>query len=131
PCFPGKRTAPKRVGSLDASKNEPDPFNPVSVEEARRMVHACEDAGVKLAVGYRLHFNRHHRQVMQWGRERTHGRVRYVNAVFTTNVGEPGQWRLRRALSGGGSLMDLGIYCVQAARHATGEEPVAVTAQFA
>src|SRR5690606_12488145 len=31
PCFPGKRTAPKRVGSLDASKNEPDPFNPIGV----------------------------------------------------------------------------------------------------
>lgn len=103
----------------------------VSVDEARRMVRACEDAGVKLAVGYRLHFNHHHRQVMQWGRERTHGRVRYINAVFTINVGEPGQWRLRRALSGGGSLMDVGIYCVQAARYATGEEPVAVTAQFA
>ncbi len=38
---------------------------------------------------------------MQWGRERTHGRVRYVDAVFTIDVGEPGQWRLRRALSGG------------------------------
>lgn len=102
-----------------------------SVEDAARMVRACEEAGVKLAVGYRLHFNRHHLQVMQWGRDRTHGRVQYVNAMFAINVGEPGQWRLRRALSGGGSLMDVGIYCVQAARYATGSEPSEVTAQFA
>src|SRR5690606_22200963 len=87
-------------------------------------------AGVKLAVGYRLRFNRLHQQVMEWGRRQTYGKVGYVSAIFTINVGEPGQWRLQKVLAGGGSLMDVGIYGVQAARYAINEEPVSVTAQF-
>ena len=45
----------------------------------------------------------------------------------------PGQnsWRTSKALAGGGSLMDVGVYCVQAAHYSTGEEPIAVTAQIA
>jgi predicted dehydrogenase len=38
-------------------------------------------------------------------------------------------WRIDKPLSGGGPLMDVGIYCVQAVRYVTGMEPVAVTAQ--
>lgn len=102
----------------------------VSVQEAEQMIEACRVAGVKLAVGYRLHFNLHHQRIVELGRQQTHGRVQYINAVMSINVGEPGQWRLKKALSGGGSLMDVGIYCVQVARYATGEEPISVTAQF-
>jgi predicted dehydrogenase len=102
-----------------------------SVQDAARLIEACEKAGVKLAVGYRLHFNAHHQQVMEWGRRKTFGDIGVINAVFSINVGDPKQWRLKRELSGGGSLMDVGIYCVQAARYALGEEPISVTAQFA
>jgi len=35
---------------------------------------------------------------------------------------------LNRALAGGGSLMDIGIYSLQAARYITGEEPIEVNA---
>lgn len=44
-------------------------------------------------------------------------------------VGDPNQWRLKKALSGGGSLVDLGVYALQAARYISGEEPVTVAAQ--
>ncbi len=101
-----------------------------SVAEAEQMIAACSAAGVKLAIGYRLHFNPYHQQIMQWGREKAFGKIGFVNATFTINVGEPGQWRLDKALSGGGPMMDVGIYCVQAARYATGEEPTVVTAQL-
>lgn len=102
----------------------------VSVQEAEQMIKACDEAGVKLAIGYRLHFNLFHKQIIEWGKNQTHGKIGYVNATFTINVGSPDQWRLKKALAGGGSLMDVGIYCVQAARYATGEEPVSVKAQF-
>lgn len=102
----------------------------VSIAEGERMIEACRAAGVKLAVGYRLHFNRLHQQIMEWGRLQTFGKVDYVSAIFAINVGEPDQWRLKSALSGGGCLMDVGIYCVQAARYATGAEPLSVTAQL-
>jgi len=103
----------------------------VSVKEAEQMIKACDDAGVKLAIGYRLHFNPHHKKVIQWGREKTYGPVQFVNANFGFKIGNPDQWRLKKALSGGGSLMDLGIYCVQAARYATNEEPISIKAEFA
>ena len=44
------------------------------------------------------------------------------------NIGDPTQWRLKRELAGGGSLMDIGIYSLQAARYVTGEEPVELLA---
>ena len=103
----------------------------VSVAEAEQMIKACDAAGVKLAIGYRLHFNAHHQQVMEWARKKTFGPVQTVNANFGFNIGRADQWRLKKALAGGGPLMDVGIYCVQAARYATGEEPISIKAQFA
>src|SRR5262249_21911466 len=47
---------------------------------------------------------------------------------FGFRLGDPNQWRLRKELSGGGSLMDVGIYALQAARYISGEEPIEVTA---
>lgn len=101
-----------------------------SIDDAQRMVAACHSAGVKLAVGYRLRFNQLHRTVAEWGSQQTKGKLHYLNAIFSIDVGAPNQWRLQKALSGGGALMDVGIYCVQAARYTTGTEPISVTAQF-
>lgn len=98
--------------------------------DAQRMIDACQTAGVKLAVGYRLRFNQLHRQIAAWGTQSIKGKVQFINAIFSIDVGEPQQWRLQKALSGGGALIDVGIYCVQAARYITGMEPISVTAQF-
>ena len=107
----------------------------VSVAEAEQMVAACDEAGVKLAIGYRLHFNPFHQQIMELGKNRMYGNIDLVDAKFSVDFKyvTPGQnnWRVKEALSGGGSLMDVGVYCVQASRYSTAEEPVAVTAQFA
>jgi predicted dehydrogenase len=43
-------------------------------------------------------------------------------------IGDPNQWRLRKDLSGGGSLMDIGIYALNAARYISGEEPTEINA---
>ncbi len=102
----------------------------VSVKEAEDMIAACDRAGVKLAIGYRLHFNPYHQKIIEWSQQKTFGNIGYVDGVFSINVGPAGQWRLDKKLAGGGSLMDVGIYCVQAARYATQEEPLSVTAQF-
>jgi glucose-fructose oxidoreductase len=39
-----------------------------------------------------------------------------------------GQWRTQKALAGGGSMMDIGIYSLNALRYLSGEEPREVTA---
>jgi predicted dehydrogenase len=64
---------------------------------------------------------------MRIGQEKIYGKVQLIEA--THGLKEVEGWRIDKALSGGGPLMDVGIYCVQAARYVTGLEPVAVTAQ--
>jgi predicted dehydrogenase len=66
---------------------------------------------------------------MRLGQEQVFGPLKLVEAGFGFRIGDPTQWRLRHALSGGGALMDVGIYAIQAARYATGEEPVSISAQ--
>ncbi|WNG53844.1 hypothetical protein F0U59_02860 [Archangium gephyra] len=44
----------------------------------------------------------------------------------SANQAPASQWRHQKALAGGGALPDVGIYCLNAARYLSGEEPVAV-----
>jgi predicted dehydrogenase len=101
-----------------------------SVAECEAMIKACKDAGVQLGVGYRLHFEPFTQEVMRIGQKKEKGAVRFVQTNFGFTIGDPTQWRLKKAMAGGGPLMDVGIYCVQASRYVTGEEPLWVTAQF-
>lgn len=98
-----------------------------TVEGAERMIKACRAAGVKLMIAYRLQYNPAHRALIRMAREKTFGDLRFINAVNGQNDAAPGQWRQIKALSGGGSLPDVGIYCLNAFRYITGEEPVSVT----
>jgi predicted dehydrogenase len=101
----------------------------VSVERCEAMIEACRAADRRLAIGYRCRFEPHHLECERLVRERVFGAARRVEAGFGFTIGDPAQWRLRRALSGGGALMDVGIYALQSARVLLGEEPVSVTAQ--
>ena len=101
-----------------------------SVKECGEMIKACQDAGVQLGIGYRLHFEPFTKEVMRIGQQKIFGEVRFIQTNFGFNIGDPTQWRLKKAMAGGGPLMDVGIYCVQASRYVTGEEPLWVTAQF-
>jgi len=100
----------------------------VSVKKCEEMIAACRDAGRKLAVGYRCQFEPHHLECMRLAREKVFGDIKIIEAGFGFRIGDPTQWRLRRALAGGGALMDVGIYALQAARYLTGEEPIVVSA---
>ncbi len=99
----------------------------VSVEKCRQMIDACKAAKVKLAVAYRCQFEPNNLECVRIAREQELGKLRLIEAAFCISVGAPGQWRLKRALSGGGALMDVGIYALQATRYLTGEEPILVS----
>jgi predicted dehydrogenase len=101
----------------------------ISVKECDEMIAACQAARRLLAIGYRLHFEPYNNEVTRLAREKVFGAVKVIEASGGFRIGDPTQWRLDKALSGGGSLMDIGIYALQAARYISGEEPVAVTAQ--
>ena len=94
-----------------------------SVAECRVMIAGCEKAGVQLAIAYRCQFEPHHREAIRLVREKVFGEIKFIEASFGFRIGDPQQWRLRKDLAGGGALMDVGIYVIQAARYLTGEEP--------
>ena len=100
----------------------------VSVEKCQQMIDACRDAKKLLAIGYRLHFEPNNLECVRLAREKVFGELKYIEAGFGFAAGDPKQWRLNRALSGGGPLVDVGIYALQAMRYLTGEEPVSVAA---
>ena len=101
----------------------------VSVAECEAMIAACKTANRKLMIGYRCHFEAYNLEAMRLAHTGAAGKIRYVRSEHGFVQGDPSKWRLKRALSGGGSLMDMGIYSLQAARYMTGEEPIAVTAR--
>ncbi|MDJ0277464.1 Gfo/Idh/MocA family oxidoreductase [Sphingomonas sp. 2R-10] len=101
----------------------------ISVAECEAMIAASRKADRQLMIGYRCHFEPYNLEAMRLARSGAAGKIRYVRSEHGFVAGDPEAWRLKRALSGGGSLMDMGIYSLQAARYMTGEEPVAVTAR--
>lgn len=115
-----------------------------SVVDCEAMIAACKNAEVQLAIGYRLHYEPTHQEIMRLGQEKIFGQVRFIEAglgyktydtTLTTDpknfdINSASEWRLKKAMAGGGPLMDLGVYCIQASRYTLGEEPSFVTAQF-
>jgi predicted dehydrogenase len=83
---------------------------------------------VKLAVAYRCQFESHHLECIRLAREKEFGDVKVIEAAFGFTIGDPTQWRLKKSLAGGGAIMDVGVYALQAARYISGEEPVSVSA---
>jgi glucose-fructose oxidoreductase len=100
----------------------------VSSAECEAMIAACRQAGKKLMIGYRSQLEPHNMHAIRLARSGAVGRPGLVESEHGFSAGDPNQWRLKRALSGGGSLMDIGIYSVQALRYMAGEEPLSVTA---
>lgn len=100
-----------------------------NAQQAREMIAACKKAGVKFFVGYRLHFQPHTREIIRMREAGEFGKIMHVNNYMGFKIGDPTQWRLKKALAGGGAMMDVGIYALNGARYATGEEPLWVTAQ--
>lgn len=101
----------------------------INAKEGQEMVEACKKANVRLLVGYRLHFEPKTLEIIRMRKNGELGQVKFFQGLSGFRIGNPGQWRLKKELSGGGALMDIGIYSVNGSRYMVGEEPVWVTAQ--
>lgn len=97
--------------------------------EGQEMVDACKTAGVKLLVGYRMHLEPNTLEIIRLRNEGEFGQVLFFQGLSGFRIGDPTQWRLNKALAGGGAMMDIGIYSINGARYMVGEEPLWVTAQ--
>ncbi|MGB5370142.1 MAG: Gfo/Idh/MocA family oxidoreductase [Flavobacteriaceae bacterium] len=101
----------------------------VNAQEGQEMVDACKAANVKLLIGYRMHFEPKTVEVIRMRKEGEFGKPKFFQGQSGFVIGDPTQWRLNKALSGGGAMMDIGIYSINGARYMLGEEPIWVTAQ--
>ena len=102
----------------------------ISVKECDDIIDACNEAGVKLGVGYRLQSEPYTNEIKRIVREKPFGEVRYVSAeAGYRSRSNPDQWRLDKALAGGGALLNMGVYAIQGAIYGTGQNPISVSAQ--
>jgi predicted dehydrogenase len=99
-----------------------------SVADAQRMIDACAKADRKLMIAYRCQYETYNRAVCDAVKNKTLGTVGLIEAANLQNQANDGQWRLKKDLAGGGSLPDVGLYCINGARAALKEEPTEVYA---
>ncbi len=99
-----------------------------SSTDCQKMIDACKRAKVKLMIAYRQQYEPNNRAIVKLVREGSLGALKSFVATNAQNQGDPNQWRQKLALAGGGCLPDVGIYCLNAARFLSGEEPSEVTA---
>jgi glucose-fructose oxidoreductase len=99
------------------------------VAQCQAMIGACRKNRRLLQIGYRSHYEANNLRAMQACRSGELGKLTEVSSDHGFNIGH-GQWRTQKAISGGGSMMDIGIYSLQALRYLSGEEPVKVEARI-
>jgi predicted dehydrogenase len=97
--------------------------------ECMRMIRAAEKNNVKLMTAYRLHLEQANLEAIEAVRSGKIGEPRIFNSLFCMDVRE-GDIRLRKE-TGGGTLWDIGVYCINAARYLFRDEPVEVLAMTA
>jgi glucose-fructose oxidoreductase len=98
----------------------------VTVDECERMIDACREAHVKLMIAYRLHFEEINLRAIDLVRRGRIGDPKYFTSAFSMRV-KPGNIRTQRG-KGGGTLYDIGVYCINAARYLFRAEPKEVMA---
>jgi predicted dehydrogenase len=102
----------------------------VSSAEAKTMVEVCAEQNVQLMIAYRIQYEATNLFLAKIVRSKAYGRLVGMSAINVQTVAANGQdqWRHKKALAGGGSLPDIGLYCLNTARFLTGEEPIEVMA---
>jgi predicted dehydrogenase len=98
-----------------------------SVKECEQMIAACKQADRKLMIAYRCQYEPTNLKAIALLRQGYAGKLQVVTSSNGFNI-HPGEWRLNKKMAGGGPLVDVGIYSIQATRYLTGEEPISVEA---
>lgn len=102
-----------------------------TVEECQAMINAANKANRKLMIAYRAQYEPYNLEAIAIAQKKQLGQLKAIVADHGRNLDpkDPADvWRMNKKLAGGGSLFDIGIYSLQAARYITGEEPTEVCA---
>ncbi|WP_263383883.1 Gfo/Idh/MocA family protein [Granulicella arctica] len=97
-----------------------------SVADSEAMIAACKKANRKLMIAYRCQLEPTTLRAREFIRNGTIGAVQAIESANGFNIGP--DWRTNGKLAGGGPLMDVGIYSLNACRFMLGEEPTVIAA---
>ena len=109
----------------------------VSVADCQSMIDACRKANKKLMIGYRIQYEPVHARALELIRSGQLGAIQTMDGAYGFNISPRGatikgvnrpEFRVNAALAGGGPMMDVGIYALNAFRYLMGEEPAELTA---
>ena len=104
-----------------------------SVQDCQRMMDECQKAKRRLMIAYRAQYEPFNLNAIERIRKGELGKIGIITSdhgrLVKPNEENADTWRVVKKMAGGGPLMDIGIYAVNATRYQTGEEPVEVTAQ--
>ena len=101
--------------------------------ECAAMIAAAKQANRQLGVAYRIHFEPTNIRAKQLIDSGEIGDIRFVSADHGFNADPnygPHKWRLEKALAGGGSMFDIGIYGLNTSLMMLGQEPVELSANY-
>jgi xylose dehydrogenase (NAD/NADP) len=99
----------------------------LNAAECNEMISAAEQHGVLLMEAFMYRFHPQTERVLQFLGDCVIGDPRLIYSAFTFRLTNPANIRFKPEL-GGGSLMDVGCYCVNVSRTLAGREPVEVQA---
>jgi len=94
------------------------------------MIESASENNIKLMIAYRLHFDPANLRAIEVARSNQIGELRIFNSIFTMQIQDRSNIRLKHDL-GGGPLFDIGIYCINASRYLFNSEPMEVMAMSA
>jgi predicted dehydrogenase len=98
-----------------------------TVEECRRMIEACRRNGVRLMIAYRKYFEPASLALKALLTSGKLGKAKMIQSSFTFQFRPEDHWHFKQSVAGGGSLVDVGVYCVNSIRWLVGEYPVEVS----
>jgi predicted dehydrogenase len=129
--LPNSMHAEYTIRGLQAGKNvlceKPMATSPA---ECQQMIDAARKADRKLMIAYRCRYEPFNQEAIRIARTNELGPTQMILADAGFPMGDPTQWRCNKKLAGGGSMMDIGIYALNASRYLTGEEPTEVNAMI-
>jgi predicted dehydrogenase len=94
-----------------------------TVADCRQIIEACAKNHVKLMTAYRKYFEPSALALKALIDSGKLGRLKIIHTAYTYSLAPGDSWHLKRQLAGGGSLVDIGIYCINTVRWLTGLDP--------
>lgn len=100
----------------------------MTAAECQSMIDAANKNKVQLTIGYRMHHEPNTQKIMAFAKKLPYGKLQNLTAAAGYRESRTSHWKQQKAM-GGGAMYDMGVYPLNAARYASGMEPIAVVAR--